>query len=86
MSPPRQRGGASATSTPFRIPPDYTPQLTLGAPELQNKNTEKSLSSSPFVFMSPPRQRGGASATSTPFRTAPDYTPQLTLGALELLN
>ncbi len=86
MSPLHQQGGASATSTPISIPTDYPPQLTLGAHELQYTTTEKSLSSSPFVFMSPPRQRGGASANSTPFRIAPDYTPQLTLGAHELQN
>jgi hypothetical protein len=36
-----------------------TPQLTLGALELQKTNTEKSLSLPPFVFMSPMRQQGG---------------------------
>jgi len=36
-----------------------TPQLTLGALELQNSTTEKSLFLSPFAFMSPMRQQGG---------------------------
>jgi len=52
-----------------------TPQLTLGALELQKTNTEKSLFLSPFVFINPLRQQGGASGTSTLLRIAPGWRP-----------
>ena len=63
-----------------------TPQLTLGALELQNKTTGKSLSLSPFAFMNPLRQQGVRQSLPRHSASRRISTPQLTLGALELQN
>jgi hypothetical protein len=63
-----------------------TPQLTLGALELQKTNTEKSLSLPPFAVMSPLRQQGARQALPRHSASRQVSTPQLTLGALELQN
>jgi uncharacterized protein (DUF2141 family) len=63
-----------------------TPQLTLGALKLQNKNTAKSLSLQPFAFMSPMRQQGVRQALPRFSASRRVGTPQLTLRAFELQN
>ena len=63
-----------------------THQLTLGAVELQNTTTEKSLSLPPFVFMRPCVSRGVRQALPRHSASRQVDTHQLTLGALELQN
>ena len=87
IGPPySHESAASGTSTPLRIAPGWHPQLTLGALELQNKTTGKSLSLSPFAFMNPLRQRGVRQSLPRHSASRRISTPQLTLGALELQN